>query len=55
MGFLLMDEPFSHIDQQNTRLVADLVLGEVAAQDAGLIVTALDPNDCFPFDTVMNL
>ena len=53
--FLLMDEPFSHIDHESAQDVAALVLCEVEAQGAGLIVTALDPIDLFPFDTTLNL
>jgi len=53
--FLLMDEPFSHIDHESAQVVAALVLSEVEAQGAGLIVTALDPIDLFPFDTTLNL
>lgn len=53
--FLLMDEPFSHIDHESAQAVAALVLSEVEAQGAGLIVTALDPIDLFPFDTTLNL
>lgn len=53
--FLLLDEPFSHIDRHNTLLLADLICREVEAQGAGLIVTALDAIDYFPFDTLWNL
>ena len=53
--FLLLDEPFSHIDNDNARRVADLIMQEVGRQQAGLIVTALDPIDLFPFDYVFNL
>ena len=53
--FLLMDEPFSHIDHESAQDVAALVLSEVEVQGAGLIVTALDPIDLFPFDTTLNL
>lgn len=53
--FLLMDEPFSHIDHANGEAVAAMVLSEVKAQGAGLIVTALDPIDLFPFDVTLNL
>jgi putative ABC transport system ATP-binding protein len=53
--FLLMDEPFSHLDRETSQTVADMVLREVNAQQAGLIVTALDPIDLFPFDTTLNL
>ena len=53
--FLLLDEPFSHIDSINARKLADLVLAEVEARHAGLIVTALDAIDLFPFDEVLHL
>ena len=53
--FILMDEPFSHIDSENARCVANMVMGEVGRQGAGLIVTALDAIDYFPFDVTYNL
>ena len=53
--FLLMDEPFSHLDNDTSRKVADMILREVQAQDAGMIVTALDKTDIFPFDVTLNL
>ncbi len=53
--FLLLDEPFSHIDRQNAQTLADLVCHEVDAQSAGLVVTALDAIDYFHFDTIWNL
>ena len=53
--FILMDEPFSHIDSENARCVADMVMDEVGRQGAGLIVTALDAIDYFPFDVTYNL
>lgn len=53
--FLLMDEPFSHLDRASSQTVASLVLREVEAQQAALIVTALDPTDLFPFDVTLKL
>ena len=53
--FILMDEPFSHIDSENARRLAAMVLDEVRRQGAGLIVTALDKIDYFPFDETLNL
>ncbi|MBO7490707.1 MAG: ATP-binding cassette domain-containing protein [Bacteroidales bacterium] len=53
--FILMDEPFSHIDSENARRLATMVLDEVKRQGAGLIVTALDEIDYFPFDEILNL
>ena len=53
--FLLMDEPFSHLDRASAETVAAMVIDEVESQGAGLIVTALDTIDLFPFDTTLNL
>lgn len=53
--FLMLDEPFSHIDHDNARLVANLITEEVERQGAGLIVTALDAIDLFDFDITLNL
>lgn len=53
--FLLMDEPFSHLDRDTAGLVAELTLLEVDKQGAALIVTALDAIDHFPFDHTLNL
>ena len=53
--FLLMDEPFSHLDSDSAALVAALVDSEVTAQHAGLIVTTLDPSTAFSFDTTLRL
>lgn len=53
--FLLLDEPFSHIDHEQALAVADLITEEVQKQGAGLIVTALEPIDLFHFDFTLNL
>ena len=53
--FILMDEPFSHIDSENARRLAAIVMDEVQRQGAGLIVTALDRIDYFSFDVTLNL
>ena len=53
--FLLLDEPFSHIDSDNAQRMFDIILDEVRRQGAGLIVTALDAIDYFPFDETLNL
>ena len=53
--FLMLDEPFSHIDNDNAKALARLIADEVEKQEAGLIVTALDRIDLFAFDTIMNL
>ena len=53
--FLMMDEPFSHIDRANAQAVSGMVMHEVEAQGAAMIVTALDAIDYFPFDITLNL
>ena len=55
MCFLLLDEPFSHLDHETAAQVAAMVDAEVERQGAGLIVTALDKIDYFLFDKTMNL
>ena len=55
MRFLLLDEPFSHLDNETARKVADMMLAEVERQGAGLIVTALDPIEFFSFDKRIDL
>ena len=53
--FLMLDEPFSHIDHDTAAQVAQMITKEVEQQGAGLIVTSLDDTDVFAFDEVMNL
>ena len=39
--FLLLDEPFSHLDEENTRLACQLIEKELQSQNAGLILVSL--------------
>lgn len=39
--FLLLDEPFSHLDKENQTLLLDLIIEVVEKQKAGIIVTSL--------------
>lgn len=39
--FILLDEPVSHLDDENNRIVADLVTQEAARQGAGIIATSV--------------
>lgn len=47
---LLMDEPFSHLDQENTRKAAALIDAECKKRKAGLIITDLDEDAHFHYD-----
>ncbi len=48
-SFLLMDEPFSHLDNKNTALAASLIAQIVQRNNAGLLLADLDENNFFPY------
>jgi putative ABC transport system ATP-binding protein len=39
--FILLDEPISHLDVANSKVLSDLLFEEASAQGAGIIVTSL--------------
>lgn len=39
--FLLIDEPVSHLDEENSRLMGEIMMAEVKSQGAGLIATSI--------------
>lgn len=39
--FILLDEPVSHLDEENNRIVADLIVQEADKQGAGIIATSV--------------
>ena len=47
--WLIMDEPFSHLDENNTRKAAALIAEECTKRKAGFILTDLDNDDHFPY------
>lgn len=53
--FILLDEPISHLDEANSRAVADLLLEEATAQGAGVIVTSLGHQLDLPYSNYYNL
>lgn len=42
--FIFLDEPVSHLDESNNKIVADIVEEEAAAQSAGIISTSVGNN-----------
>ncbi len=40
--WIVLDEPFSHLDTENAKIALDLITSIAASQNAGIIVTALD-------------
>ncbi len=54
-SMLVMDEPFSHLDQANTAKAAALIMRECKDRNAGFIITDLDDDDHFAYDQLLNL
>jgi ABC-type lipoprotein export system ATPase subunit len=48
-SWLLMDEPFSHLDHVNTQKAISLISEVVKQHGAGMILADLDENDFFPY------
>ena len=53
--FLLLDEPFSHLDRQTAQSVANMMAAEATRQGAAIILTALDPVEMMSFDKEFQL
>ena len=53
--FLLADEPISHLDDSNARVMAALMLQEVNAQGAGLIITSIGKHPDLPYEKTFRL
>ena len=53
--FILLDEPVSHLDDENNRIVADLIVQEAQRQGAGVIATSVGNHLKMEVDTTFNL
>jgi ABC-type lipoprotein export system ATPase subunit len=53
--WLIMDEPFSHLDDENAQRAAHLIAEECKARNAGFILTDLDDDQRFVYDSHFNL
>lgn len=53
--FLVADEPVSHLDDQNARIMGDILMQEVRCQGAGLIVTSIGKHMDLNYDKVVQL
>ena len=49
---LLCDEPFSHLDEANTKLCRDLILKRLDEERAGIIITSLDGEEGMGLKTI---
>ncbi len=54
-NLLLMDEPFSHLDKENTARAANLIAAECTQRNAGFVITDLDEDDNFVYTQFLNL
>jgi len=53
--FLLLDEPFSHLDNANSEKAMQLMLDEVNSRKAAIIFADLERVDYFPFQRIYHL
>ena len=53
--FLLVDEPISHLDEENARTVADLMLQETQRQGASIISTSIGKAVALPYNQTLHL
>ena len=53
--FLLMDEPFSHLDENNRKIAMDLINEETELRNASIIMADLKRVEQFSADKIFNL
>ncbi|MHB1921775.1 MAG: ATP-binding cassette domain-containing protein [Chitinophagaceae bacterium] len=53
--WLLLDEPFSHLDAHNITLACSLILQECSARNAGLILVDLEDDQHLPYTRKISL
>jgi len=53
--FLLADEPISHLDDENSRMMANIMTEEAKRQGAGIIITSIGKHMDLPYDKTFKL
>ena len=53
--FIIVDEPISHLDDQNARIMGEILCQEAKSQGAGLIVTSIGKHPSLPYDRTVLL
>lgn len=53
--FLLLDEPFSHLDNRNSEIAMELMLEEAKSRGAAIIFADLERIDYFPYSKLFHL
>jgi ABC-type lipoprotein export system ATPase subunit len=54
-GCILLDEPFAHLDPENTRRACELIDERCRELNAGFILTSLHENQPLPYDEIIRL
>ena len=52
---LLLDEAFSHLDDNNTAILREIIEEELQARNASLLLTSLEDNNFFHYNKKLNL
>ena len=53
--FLLVDEPISHLDDENSAIMGEIMMEEARRQGAGVIVTSIGKHMSLPYDKTFSL
>ncbi len=53
--FILADEPISHLDDNNSRVMGDIMMEEAHRQGAGVIVTSIGKHMELPYEKILKL
>ena len=53
--FLFLDEPVSHLDDENGRIMGEMIIAEAEKQGAGVIVTSIGKHIELPYNQVFKL
>ena len=53
--FILLDEPISHLDDDNAAIMGDLLMEEAHKQEAGVIITSIGKHMCLDYEKIFKL
>lgn len=53
--FILLDEPISHLDDANARVMGEIVMEEGRRQGAGIIMTSIGKHIDLDYDKILRL
>lgn len=53
--FLLVDEPISHLDDNNSAIMASIMMSEAKQQGAGVLVTSIGKHMDLPYNQIVKL